>query len=90
MNSNHTHKMTVPSRCPTEDPVPYKKKVLNVQNKPEIKKHIRVTNMMLKFALCRYPQEGKYFGYGEAYERTVDHIRSRTEKMMPEGFPYTF
>ena len=32
MNSNHTHKMTVPSRCPTEDPVPYKKKVLNVQN----------------------------------------------------------
>lgn len=87
---NSSHKMTSLTLCPTEDPVPYKKKVLNVKNKPELKKHIRETKQMLKYALCRYPQQGKHFGYGEAYERALDQIQSRTEKMMPEDFPYTF
>ena len=74
------------------DPVPYEKIVVDVEDKPEIKKHIDDATKLLNYALCSSPDENdeKYDGSNEGWYKDLDELYEKTRRMEPDGFPFSF
>ena len=41
--------------CPTKDPVPYERIILDVEDRPDMKKDLEVATDLLDYVLCRVP-----------------------------------
>ena len=48
--------------CPTKDPVPYERIILDVEDRPDMKKDLEVATDLLDYVLCRVPdpEDAKY------------------------------
>ena len=48
--------------CPTKDPVPYDRIILDVEDRPDMKKELEVATDLLDYVLCRVPdpEDKKY------------------------------
>ena len=48
--------------CPTKDPVPYDRIILDVEDRPDMKKDLEVATDLLDYVLCRVPdpEDAKY------------------------------
>ena len=58
-DSNNT---TTTPTCPTKDPVPYDRIILDVGDRPDMKKELEVATELLDYVLCRVPdpEDQKY------------------------------
>ena len=58
-DSNNT---TTTPTCPTKDPVPYDRIILDVEDRPDMKKELEVATELLDYVLCRVPdpEDKKY------------------------------
>ena len=62
------------------DPVPYEKIIVDVKDKPEIKKHMEDATKLLNYALCTFPDYDK---------KDLDELFAKTRRMQPDGFPFS-
>ena len=48
--------------CPAKDPVPYERVILDIENRPDLKKEIEDAIDLLDYVLCRVPdpEDAKY------------------------------
>ena len=48
--------------CPTKDSVPYERVILDLEDRPDLKKEVEDATDLLDYVLCRVPdpQDGKY------------------------------
>merc|ERR1712045_940725 len=83
---------TTPPTCPTKDPVPYDRIILDLEDRPDIKKELEVATELLDYVLCRVPdpEDKKYKDDEDAYEDDLEEMQSKTDKIKPKSFPYTF
>ena len=53
---------TTVTSCPTKDPVPYDRIILDVEDRPDMKKDLEVATDLLDYVLCRVPdpEDAKY------------------------------
>merc|ERR1712183_826361 len=83
---------TTVTSCPTKDPVPYDRIILDVEDRPDMKKDLEVATDLLDYVLCRVPdpEDDKYKDDEDAYEDDLEEMQSKTDKIKPKSFPYTF
>ena len=48
--------------CPAKDPVPHERVILDIENRPDLKKEIEDATDLLDYVLCRVPdpEDAKY------------------------------
>ena len=61
-STTNTTPTTAVTSCPTKDPVPYDRIILDVEDRPEMKKDLEVATDLLDYVLCRVPdpEDAKY------------------------------
>jgi len=80
------------SSCPTKDPVPYERIIIDLEDRPDLKKEVDEATDLLDFVLCRVPDpaDPKYKDDEDAYEDDLEEMQTKTDKIKPKTFPYTF
>ena len=53
---------TTTTTCPSKDPVPYDRIILDLEDRPDIKKELEAATDLLDYVLCRVPdpEDAKY------------------------------
>merc|ERR1712058_57767 len=68
--------------CPSKDPVPYKRIIIDLEKRPDLKKELEDATQLLKHAMCRTPDMDD--------DDAFDKICRKMEKIKPKSFPYAF
>merc|ERR1712108_20620 len=89
--NGNTTTTTIPT-CPSKDAVPYDRIILDLEDRPDIKKELEAATDLLDYVLCRVPdpEDAKYKDDEDAYEDDLEEMQSKTDKVKPKSFPYTF
>jgi len=78
--------------CPTKDPIPYERIIIDLEKRPDLKKEIEDATELLDYVMCRVPdpEDAKYKDDEDAYEDDLEEMQTKTDKIKPKTFPYTF
>jgi len=78
--------------CPNKDSVPYERVILDLEDRPDLKKEVEDATDLLDYVLCRVPdpQDDKYKDDEDAYEDDLEEMQTKTDTVKPKNFPYTF
>ena len=60
--------------CPTKDPVPYERIIIDLEDRPDLKKEVEEASDLLDYVLCRVPDpaDAKY---------KDDEVRAETSEL---------
>ena len=81
-----------PAACFIEDTVPYERIIIDLDKRTVLKKEIEDASELLDFVMCRVPdpEDAKYKDDEDAYEEDLEEMETKTDKIKPKSFPYTF
>jgi len=83
---------TCATSCPVKDANPYERIIIDSEKKPDLKKEMEDATDLLDYVMCRVPdpEDAKYKDDEDAYEDDLEEMQTKTDKVKPKSFPYTF
>eukprot|EP00092_Neocalanus_flemingeri_P020915 GFUD01022659.1.p1 GENE.GFUD01022659.1~~GFUD01022659.1.p1 ORF type:complete len:223 (-),score=82.20 GFUD01022659.1:247-873(-) len=87
-----TPSTTCASSCPTKDATPYDRIIIDLEDRPDIKKEVEDAMDLLDYVMCRVPdqEDPKYKDDEDSYEDDLEEMQTKTDAIKPKDFPYTF
>merc|ERR1719222_280460 len=74
--------------CPLKDSVAYERIILDLEDRPDMKKEVEDAMDVLDYVMCRVPDKDdpKY----KDDEDDLEEMQDKTDALKPKDFPYTF
>jgi len=78
--------------CPNKEATKYERIIIDLEDRPDIKKEVEDAMDFLDYVMCRVPdqEDAKYKDDEDAYEDDLEEMQTKTDAIKPKDFPYTF
>jgi len=78
--------------CPMKEATAYERIILDLEDRPDMKKEVEDAMDVLDYVMCRVPDKDdpKYKDDEDAYEDDLEEMQTKTDALKPKDFPYTF